>query len=83
MGIRLTPIKAKIFDLVKKQPGVSLKEICWALYESVEESSIRTTKAHLSQIRDKFETTDILIIGVPHMGYKLEKRPRHGRLIPR
>lgn len=73
-GVRLTPLKTRIFDLIKSRPGISRKEICWQVYDTVSEAKERTIAAHVVQIRDKFESTDLDIEGVSFEGYKFVKR---------
>ena len=77
-GVRLTPLKAKIFDIIKRQPGVTRKELCYEIYETVSDARVLTIAAHVNQIRDKFESTETLIFGKRHYGYRIEKR-RLGR----
>ena len=76
-GVRLSPLKARIFDLIKARPGITKKELCDAIYDTVSEARLFTTGAHIAQIRDKFEATDITIRAVQYHGYRIGKRKVH------
>jgi hypothetical protein len=76
-GIKLTPFKARIFDLIKNRPGITKKELCGLLYETVSNARVLTTGAHVQQIREKFEATDLDIRAVPYSGYRITKRKVH------
>jgi DNA-binding response OmpR family regulator len=71
MGIRLSPLKARIFDLIKDRPGISKKELCEIVYGTVSEARILTIGAHVAQLRDKFEATDLTIRAVQYSGYSI------------
>jgi hypothetical protein len=74
MGVVLSPFKARIFDLIKARPGISRKELCYELYESVTQANLMTTGAHVAQLRQAFSETDILIRARTHHGYRITKR---------
>jgi hypothetical protein len=67
-GVRLTPLKARIFDLIESRPGITRREICDIVYDSVTEAAVYTVGSHVKQIRDKFLATDIVVRGVPNSG---------------
>ncbi len=73
-GVRLTPLKARIFDLIKARPGINRKELCELIYGQVSFSGALTIGAHVSQIRDKFEATDTVVRAIAHNGYRVMKR---------
>lgn len=71
MGVKLSPLKARIFDLIKDRPGISKKELCEIVYGAVSEARILTIGAHVAQLRDKFEATDLDIRAVQYSGYSI------------
>ena len=73
-GIRLTPLKARIFDLIKARPGISRKQLCELIYHSVSEASMFTIGSHVKQIREKFDMTTTTIRATPHNGYRIIKQ---------
>jgi hypothetical protein len=73
-GVPLTPLKARIFDLIKARPGITRKELSWLLYESVTQGRLFTVGSHVKQIRDKYLATDLVIKASPYSGYTIRKR---------
>ena len=73
-GIWLTPMKTRIFDLIKARPGISRKDLAWLLYESVNEARLLTVGSHVKQLRDKYLATDLYIHGTASHGYRIRRR---------
>jgi hypothetical protein len=63
-GVRLTPLKAEIFDRVKRAGdlGVSSIEIVSDVYADRQAVSSTTIKAHINQINDVLVSTDWRIV---------------------
>ena len=72
-GVKLTPMKARIFDLIKARPGITKKELCMAVYDTVSEARILTIGAHVQQLREKFEATNLTIKAVQYSGYRITR----------
>jgi hypothetical protein len=68
-GIRLTPIKARIFDLVSARPGITARELAGLIYEQVTEATTASTKSHIWQMRD----LGVEIHGQQYAGYHIRK----------
>ena len=73
-GVKLTPLKARIFDLIKARPGINRKELAYAVYSTVTEAHCYTVGAHVQQINDKMLLSDVKIRAAPYYGYRLYKR---------
>lgn len=73
-GVRLTSLKARVFDLIASRPGISRKELCYQIYDAITEARMYTVGSHIQQIKDKLAHTDTTIKGVKHYGYKIVKR---------
>jgi hypothetical protein len=71
-GVRLTKLKARIFDLIEDRPGITNKELCALLYPSVNNDTLTTTRAHIGQIREMLIGSGVTIIGKPGYGYRVE-----------
>lgn len=73
LGVRLTPLKAAIFDAVKRRgesgDRIHAKELLHLLREK---SSVQGIKSHVWQINELLEDTAWRIDG--HGGYRLVKR---------
>lgn len=76
-GVKLTPLKARIYDLIKGRPGITRKELCELIYGTVSEGRMFTIGSHVKQIRDKFVATDITVRAAPYYGYRIAKRRVH------
>ena len=77
--MRFTPIKVRILDIIKARPGISRKEICYAVYDTVTEAKERTIAAHIYQIRDTFEESEMTVRAKPYGGYFIRKKQRWER----
>ena len=68
LGIRLTPLKARIFDAIKRRGSERI--------QAREIGNPVTVKSHVWQINDLLEETDWRIDGLRgvHGGYRLERR---------
>jgi hypothetical protein len=68
LGVRLTPLKARIFDAIRRYGEERIK--------CAELGNPRTVKAHVSQINDLLEETDWRIDGRRGRdgGYRLVRR---------
>ena len=73
-GVRLTPLKARIFDLIKARPGITQGELCWIVYGVNAQAGQWTIGAHVHQIRNLLKGTGVIVQGVPHNGYSVRER---------
>ena len=71
-GVRLTAIKARIFDVIESRPGITLREINHIVFSGQVTES--TVKSHIHAINQLFESTDIAIRGVSGSGYRTQSR---------
>lgn len=76
-GVRLPPMKARIFDLIQARPGISGEDLCRLLYESVTPSSLVTTRVHVKQIREMLRGTGVAVLGHSYYGYHVTKEKSH------
>lgn len=77
-GVRLPPIKARIFQLVRDRPNISSREICDEIYETVTERTIGLVRVHVTQMRDMLIGTGVTVRGMPGSGYLvLKEEPVH------
>ena len=62
-GVRLTPLKVRIFDLIRRagSEGITYAEINAIVFDG--RASRHTVKAHVQQIRDLLAGTDVTIHG--------------------
>jgi hypothetical protein len=74
MGVQLTPLKARIFDAIRLNPGISRKELCQIIYSTVTAENILTIASHVQQIRDAFRDTTVTVRGKPWGGYVVVTR---------
>jgi DNA-binding response OmpR family regulator len=79
-GVRLSPLKTRIFDLIKARPGITKKELCDIVYDTVSQSRLYTIGSHIAQIRDKLESTDVTIYSLPYHGYSVGGQGVQARL---
>jgi hypothetical protein len=65
LGVRLTPLKARIFDLVKRggEDGIDRRDLCEIIYGEVTEQALRTLKTHCYQISELIEDEGYRISG--------------------
>jgi hypothetical protein len=63
LGVRLTPLKAAIVDVIKRHGdlGVTSESLIWVLYSDRNPVSLTTLKAHVFQINDMLAATDWVI----------------------
>jgi hypothetical protein len=63
LGVSLTPLKARIVDVIKQagEVGISSEAVMRLLYLDRNPVSTRTIKAHVWQINDLLEATDWVI----------------------
>ncbi|MBR0695139.1 hypothetical protein [Bradyrhizobium lablabi] len=78
-GVRLTPLKARIFDVIRRAgvDGIFAEDINAIVFNS--ERSVQTIKAHVWQINDLLADTDIIIRNVgghgpTHGTYRIDRR---------
>ena len=71
-GVRLTPLKARIFDLIKARPGITQEELCWIVYGVNAQAG--QIGGHVHQIRNLLKGTGVIVQGVPHNGYSVRER---------
>lgn len=67
LGVAMTSLKARVFDLVKRQPGIGTSE----LTEQMGFRSDKTTQSHVFQINDALLDSGWRIVGKTHYGYRL------------
>jgi len=72
-GVSLTPLKARILDLIRTHPGICCREINAIVFDG--RVTLDTVKAHVGQIRDALVATDVTVIGHKTYGYRIY---RHG-----
>lgn len=69
VGIRLSLKKARIFDLIKRQPGINTRE----LVNRFDFKTRNAVRVHIAQINDILVQTDYRLRGTRGYGYRLEK----------
>jgi hypothetical protein len=72
LGVRLTPLKARIFDLIRTHPGISIREINAIAFDGCKSDA--TIKTHVCQINDALVETDVSIKGASGWGYHIVRR---------
>ncbi len=73
-GVPLTPIKARIFDLISKRPGITREELAWAVFDNADLSRRLTIGAHIYQIKDAFlDHPQVELQGASSNGYRLKQ----------
>jgi hypothetical protein len=79
LGIKLTPIKAHIFDLVKAAGNthITCERINNLVFDG--RSRYEVIKSHIWQINDLIEDTGWKIVGERGYGYRLEQRMENGK----
>jgi Fe2+ or Zn2+ uptake regulation protein len=62
-GVRLTPLKARIFDLIKasSEHGISARELEREIYRGPKQRRPDTIRVHIWQINDLLLDTDVVI----------------------
>ena len=70
-GVYLPPRKVRIFDTIKKHPGITTEGVQANCYPF--EMSLNAIRVHVCQINDILASTDvkIRIKGAPHRGYRI------------
>lgn len=77
-GVRLTKFKAKLFELVKRQPGMSARELAREVYQGeIRVDQARAIRAHVSQTNVELELGNarVRLKGHPYGGYRVVKLP--------
>ena len=62
-GVYLPPMKAQIFDMVKKSPGISAATMAKRMYGRNELYELRRIRVHVSQINELLAGVEIKILG--------------------
>lgn len=76
-GVAMSPLKARIFDLVEKRPGITRREIAAIVYGNDRDSSNVAIGSHVKQIRELFmDHESISVIGRAHHGISVKVRRR-------
>lgn len=68
-GVKMTPIKARIFDLIFDRPGISRAEIAETIFKTRERT--KTVAAHIWQINELLQSTDVRLRGLSFYGYRV------------
>jgi tyrosine-protein phosphatase YwqE len=80
-GVRLPPLKAAIYDAIKRagDEGVSSLAIVSTVYQGRREPHTSSIKSHITQINDALEETDMQIVS-DRRGYnaawRLQAKPK-------
>lgn len=72
-GVPMTPLKSRIFDLIQLQPGISNRDLCKLIYESVTPQKMIAIRSHISQIREKLMNSGITVQRSKKWGYRIGK----------
>lgn len=72
-GVRLTPLKAKLFALIEGQPGMSNGEIAMAFYAAATKETMALVRQHVIQINKLMASVGVRIYGHPYVGYRVER----------
>jgi hypothetical protein len=73
-GVKLTPIKARLYDLIKIHPGVTRAELADFIYPKVTPASTASIGSHVKQLRDLFKDhPKITVLGMSGHGYRVVK----------
>lgn len=72
-GIKLPPLKTRLFEIVKAEPGLSSGEIAKRIYAAATSLSKNAVRTHIKQINVALESTGVRICGYPHGGYRIER----------
>jgi hypothetical protein len=73
----MSPLKARIFDLVEKRPGITRREISAIVYGNDSDSSAALIGSLVKQIRDSFmDHESISVIGRSGHGMSVKVRRR-------
>ena len=70
-GVILPPLKARIFDHIKRFRGQSSADIALAIFERNDQPAVRNVRVHICQINEMFAHTDIRISGASKYGYEI------------
>jgi hypothetical protein len=70
-GVYLTPIRLKIFDAIKRQPGITGIELSWIVYGNELPVSQGNVRAHIVHMRNDFFETNVGIHNRRH-GYFIQ-----------
>lgn len=74
-GVRLSPMKLRMFDAIKRNPGITQRQINDICYPG-KKITKNTISAHVGQINDLYAHTNIKIVGYQYSGYRIEGLPR-------
>lgn len=74
MGVRLTPMKARFFDLIAGQPGIGMAE----LQQRMGLKNQRTVAVYAVQLNGLLEDAGCRVRGHRGYGYRLELLPVNG-----
>jgi hypothetical protein len=70
-GVRLTELKALIFDFILRRPGVGSFEIARHFYGEETPNKLSAVRQHIMQMNNLFACTDIAIKGQATYGYTI------------
>jgi hypothetical protein len=73
-GVKLTPIKAHVFDLIKARPGITRAEIAGAVYLQITPAATASIGSHVKQLRELFrDHPRVSVLGMSGHGYRIVK----------
>lgn len=70
-GVRLSKMKAEMFDVILTRPGISLRELTRKFYGVETRNKQHVVRTHINQMNDLFAETDINIRGKSYYGYSV------------
>lgn len=76
LGVRLPPMKMRIFDLIQARPGITNRELCELVYGRVDPAALVSTRAHIGQTRELMMNSGFTIKGISGNGYWLRRSTR-------
>lgn len=71
-GVRLTEMKASIFDAIASAPGFSSLDLAKRFYGSANRDKQAIVRQHILQINNLMLCTDIKIVGTRSYGYTIQ-----------
>jgi DNA-binding response OmpR family regulator len=77
-GVYLTPTRIRIWDAIKRRPGISSEELAWVIYGCDSQTGRGTVRAHIVHMRNDFMDTSITIKGSSGNGYRIHKMVQKG-----
>jgi len=75
-GVRINPMQARIFDLVKSRPGIGTRELVEAVYGFHEVKKHRVITSRIAEMNGLFAATDIRVAARPKQGYRIFGLPK-------